>query len=268
MKKTVILVLALLMTTSLALAGNGPGGGSGGSGGCGGLLTIVADLPHEEVDVTEEADALLMREEEKLARDVYLAMDDIWGLRVFRQIGWSEQNHMDAVLAVLDKYEIPDPVGSNPPGVFTDPALQQTFDLLLDQGGQSLMDALVVGATIEDLDIHDLDVALSRADNLDLRTVYQNLQKGSRNHLRAFVGLLQANGETYVPQYISQAEFDAIVSSPKEHGLLDADGEPVDCTAGGGSGNGPGPGGKAHGRFRHLHRHQQQQGIEVTAPLR
>lgn len=264
MKRTVILVLALLITTSSALAGNGPWGGSSG---CPGLLTIVAELPYEDVDVTEEADALLMREEEKLARDVYLAMDDLWGLRVFGQISWSEQNHMDAVLAVLDKYGIPDPVGSNPPGMFTDPALQQTFDLLLDQGGQSLIDALVVGATIEDLDIHDLDVALSRADNLDLRTVYQNLQKGSRNHLRAFVGLLQANGETYEPQYLSQAEFDAIVNSPQEHGLLDADGEPMDCAAGGG-GNGPGPGGKAHGRFRHLHRHQQQQGIEVTAPLR
>ena len=62
-----------------------------------------------------------MREEEKLARDVYLAMDDLWGLRVFSQISWSEQNHMDAVLAVLDKYGVLDPVGDNPTGVFTDP---------------------------------------------------------------------------------------------------------------------------------------------------
>jgi hypothetical protein len=265
MRRAIIPVLAVLMAASSAVAGNGPGGGSGG---CPGLQAIVADLPYEDVDVTEEADALLMREEEKLARDVYLAMDDLWGLRVFGQISWSEQNHMDAVLAVLDKYGIADPVGGNPPGVFTDPDLQQTFDLLFDQGSQSLIEALVVGATIEDLDIHDLDVALSRADNLDLRTVYQNLQKGSRNHLRSFVGLLQANGETYEPQYISQAEFDAIVSSPKEHGLLDADGEPMDCTAAGGGGNGPGPGGKAHRRLQYIHRNQQQQSIEAVAPLR
>jgi hypothetical protein len=264
MKRAVILFVAMLITTSFALARTGPGGGSSG---CPGLLTIVAELPYEEVDAVEEADALLMREEEKLARDVYLAMDDLWGLRVFSQISWSEQSHMDAVLAVIDKYGIVDPVSTNPPGVFTDPALQQTFDLLFDQGSQSLIDALVVGATIEDLDIHDLDVALSRTDNLDLRTVYQNLQKGSRNHLRAFVGLLQANGETYEPQYISQAEFDAIVSSPKEHGLMDADGEPVDCTAGGGGGSGPGPGGKAHRRHRHIHRNQQQQGVEAVTPL-
>jgi hypothetical protein len=159
-------------------------------------------------------------------------------------------------------------VGDNPPGVFSDPGLQQAFDQLFAQGSQSLIDALVVGATIEDLDIHDLEVALSRTDNEDLSIVYQNLWKGSRNHLRSFVGLLEANGVTYEPQYISQEEFDAIVDSPKEHGMVDADGEPMDC--GGGGGNGPGR------RFRHRHQpqqpnqtqNQQQQGLGEGAPLR
>jgi hypothetical protein len=242
MKRMIILVLAALTTLSPILAGSS-------SGGCAGLLTIVAELPYEDVDAAEEADALLMREEEKLARDVYLAMDDLWGLRVFSQISWSEQSHMDAVLAVIDKYGIVDSVGDNPPGVFTDPALQQTFDLLFAQGSQSLVDALVVGATIEDLDLRDLDLALDRADNQDLRTVYQNLAKGSRNHLRSFVDLLAANDVSYVPQFISQDDFDAIVSSPKERGMVDADGNPMDC--GGGGGNGPGR--------RFIRRHHQQQ---------
>jgi hypothetical protein len=251
MKRTIVLILATLIAFSPVLAGSGPGGQDDDPGGCGGLLTLIAELPYEDVDATEEADLMFMREEEKLARDVYLAMYDLWGMNVFSRISWSEQSHMDAMLALIDKYGMVDPVGDNPPGVFSDPALQQTFSLLFDQGSQSLIDALVVGATIEDLDLHDLDIALAAADNEDLRLAYQNLAKGSRNHLRAFVDLLTANDVVYAPQYISQEDFDAIVSSPKERGMVDADGNPMDC-GGSGGGNGPGP------RFRH--RVQQQQG--------
>jgi len=64
----------------------------------------------QAVDADERSDLLYMREEEKLARDVYLAKDDQWGLRVFRNIARAEQSHMDVILALLDKYEIPDPV--------------------------------------------------------------------------------------------------------------------------------------------------------------
>ena len=44
-----------------------------------------------------------MREEEKLARDVYVALGDRWGLRVFENIARAEQRHMDAVVAQLDR---------------------------------------------------------------------------------------------------------------------------------------------------------------------
>ena len=101
----------------------------------------------------------------------------------------------------------------------------------VEDATQSLIDALMVGATIEDLDIHDLDEALSRTDNDDIRTVYQNLQKGSRNPLRAFVGLLEDSGVPYEPQYISIEEYEQIVDTPRERGRLDADGNPLDCPA-------------------------------------
>jgi hypothetical protein len=218
---------------------------------------VVATLPFEDVSAAEEADLLFMREEEKLARDIYQAMDDVWGMRIFGNIMWSEQNHMDAILAVLDKYEIPDPVGENPPGVFDDPELQVLFNQLLAQGSQSLIDALVVGVTIEDLDIYELDQALGLADNEDIRVVYQNLQKGSRNHLRSFFGLLVVNGGTYVPQFLTPAEFEAIAISAHERGMVDADGEPVLC---GGGGRGPGPG--------RLNRQRNQQRIQSEETLR
>ena len=225
---------------------------------CGGLLEIVATLPYEELDSAELEHLMYMREEEKLARDVYDAMEEMWGLRIFGQIKWAEQNHMDATFALFEKYDLTDPVGDNPPGVFEDPVLKALFTQLLDQGSQSMIAALDVGATIEDVDIYDLIEALHYADNLDLRTVYQNLQKGSRNHLRSFVSVLERNGETYSPQYLTDLEYEEIVTSPMEHGLLDADGEPINCGGGGGGGQNP-PGPSKHKR----HNHHQQSGHHV-----
>ena len=40
----------------------------------------------------------------------------------------------------------------------------------------------------------------------------------SRNHLRAFTSRLENMGFDYVPVYISQEDYDAIVSSPIERG--------------------------------------------------
>jgi hypothetical protein len=227
MKKLALIVLVGLVLIPMAYA-QGP---ARGDGRCGNQCGAVAELPYQEVDAAEREDLVFMREEEKLARDVYRALDDLWGMRVFRNIGGAEQSHMNAILSLLDKYEIPDPVGSAGPGEFSNPQLQTLYDELIAQGSQSLIDGLVVGATIEDLDIHDLDTALGRTDNEDIRTVYQNLQKGSRNHLRAFVGLLEDSGVTYDPQYISADEFEQIMSTPWERGCVDADGESGDCPA-------------------------------------
>ncbi|MDQ7086913.1 MAG: DUF2202 domain-containing protein [Acidobacteriota bacterium] len=233
----------MALAASFTLARGGPGGGPGNSA-CD-LPSIVKDLPYEELSAAERDGVIYMIEEEKLARDVYLAMDDLWGLRVFRNIARAEQSHMDAVFSLIEKYGLPDPVGDNGPGEFTNPDLAALYNQLIEQGSQSINDALLVGATIEDMDISDLQVDLPEADNEDVRTVYQNLMKGSRNHLRSFYDLLQSNGVDYTPQYLSQADFDAIVSSPKERGMLDADGNPMPgCSGPAGRGGGRGRGGR------------------------
>jgi len=219
-----LMVGSMMATIAFAV---GPGGGGPAPGGCG-SGRLIQGLALQDVDAAEEADLLHMREEEKLARDVYVAMDDLWGLRVFRNISSAEQRHMDAVLTLLDRYSISDPVGDNGPGVFGDATLQQLYLDLTAQGSISLNDALIVGATIEDLDIKDLQDALERTDNEDITTVYQNLMKGSRNHLRSFVALLSGNGIAYEPQFVSLADFEAIISTPHERGPVDAFGDPVD----------------------------------------
>jgi len=45
---------------------------------------------------------------------------------------------------------------------------------------------LIVGITIEDLDIKDLQEKLKITDNNDVKMVFENLMKGSRNHMRSF----------------------------------------------------------------------------------
>ncbi len=172
------------------------------------------DLSQEEIE-----GMLLMREEEKLARDVYTALYEKWNLRVFESIGQgSETAHMDAMKVLLDRYNLEDPVGDDIPGVFQNEELQKAYDELIEKGSKSIQDALLVGAYIEDLDIYDLQRLIEETENDDIRITYQNLLKGSRNHLRAFDRQLQRYNISYDAQFLSQEEYDRIAASRQESG--------------------------------------------------
>jgi hypothetical protein len=160
-----------------------------------------------------EADTLnFMREEEKLARDVYLVMFTYWSSKTFTNIAESEQTHMDAIKKLLDKYGLPDPADPEI-GVFNDTELQQLYDDLVIQGANSKLDALMVGALIEEVDIEDLQTAIDQTDKQDLDRVYGNLMSGSKNHLRAFVFQIELlSGEDYEAQYLPQDVVDGILA--------------------------------------------------------
>lgn len=160
----------------------------------------------------------LMREEEKLARDVYITLGEKWDARVFQNISKSEQKHMDAIKKLLDIYELEDPAISNEVGVFTSPKLDSLYKQLIAQGEKSLLEALLVGATIEDLDIKDLTELSADAQQENIKLVYNNLNRASRNHMRAFMRQIKANGGDYTPQFISQEEFNTILATGHERG--------------------------------------------------
>ena len=112
----------------------------------------------------KEKEALLfMREEEKLARDVYSELATVWDLGVFWNIAESEQQHMDAVLDLLEKYGIEDPALG--PGEFYNKDLQGLYNDLMAKGGLSLIEALEVGVIIEVTDIEDIENYLKLTDN-------------------------------------------------------------------------------------------------------
>lgn len=173
----------------------------------------------------DEAEGLaFMREEEKLAHDVYVMLYEKWGLPVFKNISASEQTHSDAVKRLLDRYGLEDPAAGNAVGEFTNPTLQSLYDQLVAQGSLSIADALKVGAAIEEIDILDLQQRIAQADKADIVRLYTNLMKGSENHLRAFVSNLKVRGETYEPQYLSQAAYDQIIGSSNTSGNAGATG--------------------------------------------
>lgn len=252
-----IMAVALIAfpTTADAGCGNGRGkgcGNGGGGKGQGAGSCSISDLPREDLSDAETASLLLMREEEKLARDVYLTLGKQYDVNVFQNIPQAEQRHMDKVGELLAKYEITDPVTDDTVGKFESAKMQELYDTLVDQGSASLTAALQVGATIEDLDIFDLEKAMAEdVDNEDIKLVYQNLTKGSRNHMRAFTAQLEANGASYEVQYISAADYAAIVDSEWERGPVDANGISQGKGCGNGKGNGKGKGkGQSQGQGR------------------
>ena len=175
--------------------------------------SISSSLTDEEI-----AGLMWMREEEQLAHDVYVVLGELWNLRIFDNISSAETTHIEAVSGLLDVYGLDDPAAGNETGTFTDPALQRLYDQLVEDGSRSLEAALEVGALIEELDIVDLVVRAAATDNPEISAVYANLERGSRNHLRAFVSQLDSRGVTYTPTQLDPATFDAIVSSDTERG--------------------------------------------------
>jgi hypothetical protein len=178
----------------------------------------VDSLPLEPLSTSETEALVIMREEELLAHDVYLALSGLYTKPIFRNIARSEQRHSDAVRALIAKYALVDPAANHVAGTFTNQDLQTLYNSLVSLGSSSLANALTVGATIEDLDIKDLENHLLTIDNQDITCVFNNLMRGSRNHLRSFYANILFTGGSYTPQYLTQAEFDAIVNSAHETG--------------------------------------------------
>ena len=181
------------------------------------LLSVLVVSPaaagSSSLSAEEIAGLQFMREEEKLARDVYLTLYQKWGLAIFNNIANSEATHMAAVKTLLDRYGIADPAAGTAVGVFADASLQALYNQLVAQGSQSLAAALKAGGAIEEVDIRDLQVRIAGTTHADVKTVYSNLLNGSYNHLRAFARTLKIQtGEVYQPQYLDAATYQSIMS--------------------------------------------------------
>lgn len=172
-------------------------------------------LTDEEVSTIQ-----FMREEEKLARDVYLTLDQQWGneTQVFANIAESEEEHTSSVEFLIEKYDIEDPVLHDEIGLFTHPELQELYDRLVAQGLNSLIDSLYVGGLIEEKDMVDILEAIEGTDERPLVLVYSNLLDGSENHLRAFIYVIENQGVEYQAQLLTQDEVEYILTADSDSG--------------------------------------------------
>jgi hypothetical protein len=173
----------------------------------------------ETSDLTDGdlASLLKMKEEEKLARDVYSVLAKKWGSQVFTNISNAENNHLNAIVLLLTNYGSTE-TAIGEAGVFADAAVQTLYNDLVAKANVSLEEAYKTGALIEELDIKDLIVAIAGTNNENVLLVFENLLKGSRNHLRAFNRQLTTLGIVYIPVNISQTDYDLIVNSAMEKG--------------------------------------------------
>ncbi len=174
----IIVIISLAMVAPLSA--RGPKGGKNGQS--------LATLTEKEVE-----HITYMREEEKLARDVYLTLSEKYSAAIFVNISESEQRHMDALKRLIDKYELTDPVVDDTVGAFTNEKFSDLYNLLVEKGMANYCGALQTGIDIEDLDIDDIEIALDEVEAQDVERVLNNLLLGSENHLNAFTSQHEAN---------------------------------------------------------------------------
>ena len=174
------------------------------------------DLPKEDLSDKEIRSLKKMREEEMLAHDVYIAFSELYSTPVFGNISKSETQHTTVIGELLEKYDLEDPAAKHITGKFTDAHFQVLYAELVEKGKASFQEAVRVGLFIEDMDIADLEQALEKeVDNEDIKTVYGNLLRASKNHMKAFHFHASRAGLNYTPAYISESQYLEITGSEK-----------------------------------------------------
>lgn len=146
-----------------------------------GAATAAATL-----DAAERDTLLAMREEEKVAHDVYVALAKATGVSAFLRIAASEERHGAAIERMLTLYGIADPTDGYAVGTFPSPDMQRLYDDLVARGSVSRAAAIDVGLWIERHDVADLQAAIAETDEVPLDRVYGNLLAASQRHLQAF----------------------------------------------------------------------------------
>lgn len=236
MKNKIIIFVALLALTSI-IAASLPGSSN---------TCRFVQLKASGLITPEEEQALTyMREEEKLAHDVYTYMNNKYDHKVFRNISNAETRHGGFVKELLERYSVADPSDGKKEGEFVNTELAAIYTRLTEKGSISLNEALKCGAEIEELDIADLNTRIDQSTSPDVKQTLMNLRDGSYRHLQAFMRNLKANSDTYTPVHLTQIQFDEILKSDVTSGYRCGD-----CTCGNnGNGKCDGTGPKGNGIF-------------------
>lgn len=176
------------------------------------LITVLNSLPVYTLTEAQLHSLHYMWNEEKLAKDLYLALNAVYPANSLKNIATNaETQHvgsMEALLAkysqtqaVIDNYNLAHPttpitqLSEIPAGVFTLPELQTLYNTLYNEGMISATAALQSACKVEVTDVTDLDKDIIDAGSAkDLVTFFEILRAGSYNHYWSFDNALKKAG--------------------------------------------------------------------------
>jgi len=171
----------------------------------------TADLTADEIEFI-----YAIREDEKVARDLYFSFFGTFGLKPFENIGKAEDNHIKATEKLFDYYEIDYPALSEN-GKFENAIRQKLFDSLLLKGTPEL-EAFKVMAMLEESNIVEYGEVLKTIANPNIKIVIENLARASANHFKAAIRQITALGGTYRPALMTQEQYRAVIATGFEKG--------------------------------------------------
>ncbi|MBP9779493.1 DUF2202 domain-containing protein [Candidatus Gracilibacteria bacterium] len=208
---TVALIATTLSFASVNAAGGNGGGYGQGMGRNSGTTNTTRIAQSEALTLSgvatsplteqEKLDLAYQYSEEMVARDAYTYFYSLYNIPTFQNIAASEQEHMDAVKTLLERYSLPIPTGYG--------ELENTFATLKAEGEKGAKEALEVGLKIEILDIKDIVETIKATDNTDIKIVLTNIGGASYNHMRGFLQGLSNNGYTTTidtSSYLTQSD--------------------------------------------------------------
>ena len=189
------------------------------------------------LDFNEQTHLVFTCEEEKLEHDVYRVLGRRFPeIESFAVMAENKEHSNCALDELLQKYHVSVPRVNNNVGVFSwgiyGRYFREKYLVLTNQGSSSPLNALYVGAFIEELNIQDINhcpkvlvdisnginddsaCGMKYTDNPDVLAVYEDLLDESREHLRLLVRYIEhvIGSGNYQAQILQQDGMDAILS--------------------------------------------------------
>ncbi|RFO96418.1 hypothetical protein DIC66_14055 [Rhodoferax lacus] len=213
-------VCAVFLLASLAGCGGGTGTASQpssdaniiGTPSVAMLRASVANHPATAMSTEAAASLAFMREQQQLLFEIYDLDVSVWNLPLFTNLRESASTTSESAKLLLDRYQQADPMYGLPSGTFKSPEFQALYEKFANVTRENLIEALTVSIEMEELNVRELsDQKAQVVNNADVLIIYDSVLKASIGRLVAAMRELNQRGVSYVPKFITQAEFDAIL---------------------------------------------------------
>jgi hypothetical protein len=182
-------------------------------GGCGHSTSSTEATSVPELTDAQKYTLAYMWNEEKLAKEIYLALYGVWEgqtVTLYNIATQSETRHIAAVEGLVEAYDInitnlddynesysEAELRALAPGEYAIPELQELYDTLYIEGSSSEQQALEVGCKVEVRDIADLNESIAIASGIDdLVSTFELLRLQSYQHYKEISDTLKSMGVT------------------------------------------------------------------------